>query len=41
MAAVRTRSQRVLHRVAVAAVIAITLIFLPQGILGRPEVEKV
>jgi multiple sugar transport system permease protein len=28
MAAVRTRSQRVLHRVAVAAVIAITLIFL-------------
>ncbi len=23
------------------AVLAITLIFLPQGILGRPDVEKV
>ncbi len=27
--------------VAVFAVLAITLIFLPQGILGRPDVEKV
>ena len=27
--------------VAAFAVLAITLIFLPQGLLGRPEVEKV
>jgi branched-chain amino acid transport system permease protein len=27
--------------VAVFAVLIITLIFLPQGILGRPDVEKV
>ncbi len=27
--------------VAVFSILAITLIFLPQGILGRPEVEKV
>jgi branched-chain amino acid transport system permease protein len=27
--------------VAVFSVLAITLIFMPQGLLGRPEVEKV
>ena len=27
--------------VAAFSILAITLIFLPQGLLGRPEVEKV
>jgi branched-chain amino acid transport system permease protein len=27
--------------VAAFSILAITMIFLPQGILGRPEVEKV
>src|SRR5205807_2069018 len=35
------RAQRAYEDVAAFSILAVTMIFLPQGILGRPDVEKV